>query len=93
MEGLTTIRVSDLIEILNELKEIRRDIKQFREAEESLKAYSIQKAAEMLNLHYNSVRKLIITGKIHAEYLHDDKGKCIIPYWSIRKFLELKKSK
>jgi hypothetical protein len=90
MENLAVVKTSDLTEILNQLSCLRTEVKQLKESEEQTKAYSIQQTAEILNLHYNSVRKLIIKGKLFAKYLDGESGKCIVPLWAIKNYLELK---
>lgn len=71
---------------------MRSEIKTLRENEENLKAYSIQQAADLMSLHYCSVRKLVIQGKLFAKYLNNDYGKCIIPFWSIKTYLKSKEN-
>lgn len=90
MEVTTTVKVSDLTNFFDQLFQLRSEIKQLRESEEQIKAFSIQQTAKMLNLHYNSVRKLIIKGKLFAKYLDGDSGKCIVPMWAIKEYLEVK---
>lgn len=90
MEVTTTVKVSDLTNFFDQISLLRSDIKQLRENEEQLKAFSIQQTAEMLNLHYNSVRKLIIKGKLFAKYLEGKTGKCIVPMWAIKEYLSVK---
>lgn len=87
MEGITTVKVSDLTEIIRKLDVLESEIKRSRDIEEEAKAYTIGQAAKLLNLHYNSVRKLIVTGKLFAKYLNGDHGKTIIPLTAIRTFL------
>ncbi len=90
MEVTTTVKVSDLTNFFDQISLLRSDIKQLRENEEQIKAFSIQQTAEMLNLHYNSVRKLIIKGKLFAKYLEGETGKCIVPMWAIKEYLSTK---
>lgn len=90
MEVTTTVKVSDLTNFFDQISLLRSDIQQLREKEEQLKAFSIQQTADMLNLHYNSVRKLIIKGKLFAKYLDGETGKCIVPMWAIKNYLEVK---
>ena len=90
MEVTTTVKVSDLTNFFDQLFQLRSEIKQLRESEEQIKAFSIQQTAKMLNLHYNSVRKLIVKGKLFAKYLDGDSGKCIVPMWAIKEYLEVK---
>ena len=67
MEVTTTVKVSDLTNLFDQFSYLRSEIKQLKESEEQLKAFSIQQTAKMLNLHYNSVRKLIINHKLFAK--------------------------
>ena len=90
MEVTTVVKVSDLTNLFDQFSYLRSEIKQLRESEEQLKAFSIQQTSKMLNLHYNSVRKLIIKGKLFAKYLDGDSGKCIVPMWAIKNYLEIK---
>jgi hypothetical protein len=90
MEVTTVVKVSDLTNFFDQLFQLRSEIKQLRESEEQLKAFSIQQTAKMLNLHYNSVRKLILKGKLFAKYLDGDTGKCIVPMWAVKEYLEAK---
>jgi hypothetical protein len=90
MEETTNVKLSDLTNLIKEFSHLRTEIKQLRESEEQLKAFSIQQTAKMLNLHYNSVRKLIIRHKLFAKYLDGDTGKCIVPLWAIKEYLEIK---
>lgn len=92
MENSITVKESDLAEILHLLSQMRADIKQLKESEEETKAFSIQQAADMLNLHYNSVRRLIIRKKLFAKFLDGESGKTIIPYWSIKAWLKSKEN-
>lgn len=88
MEGLTAVKISDLTELFNQLSYLRSEVKQLKESEEQIKAYSIEQTAKMLNLHYNSVRKLIIHKKLFAKYLDGLSGKTIVPYWAIKEYLK-----
>ena len=90
MEVITTVKVSDLTNLFNQLSLIRSEVQQLKDSEEQLKAFSIQQTAKMLNLHYNSVRKLIIKGDLFAKYLDGDTGKCIVPMWAIKNYLHEK---
>ncbi len=87
MEVTTTVKVSDLTSLFDQLSFLRTEVQQLKESEEQLKAFSIQQTAKMLSLHYNSVRKLIIKGKLFAKYLDGDTGKCIVPMWAIKNYL------
>jgi hypothetical protein len=88
MEGIALIKTSELNELLSEIKAVKEEVKQLRESEEMLKAYSIQQAADLLNLHYTSVRKLILQGKLFAKPLDGDSGKRSVPAWAIREYLK-----
>ena len=92
MEVTTTVKVTDLTNFFDQLFLLRSEIKQLRESEEQLKAFSIQQTAKMLNLHYNSVRKLILKGKLFAKYLDGETGKCIVPMWAIKNYLQEKEN-
>jgi len=92
MEGITTVKISDLRELFNQLSAVRSEIKQLKESEDEAKAYTIQQTADLLNLHYCSVRKLIIKGKLFAKYLDGVTGKCIIPLWAIKAYLKSKEN-
>jgi|GEM_PF-2165967 len=88
MEVTTVVKVSDLTNIMEQLALLRSDIKQLKESEDELKAFSIQQTAKLLNLHYNSVRKLILKGKLIGKYLEGETGKCVIPLHSIKQYLQ-----
>lgn len=92
MEGITTVKISDLTELFNQLSLLRSELKQLRESEDEAKAFTIQQTADMLNLHYCSVRKLVIKKKLFSKYLDGDSGKCIIPYWTIKEWLQSKEN-
>jgi hypothetical protein len=88
MEEIAIVKVSELNELMQEIKSVKKEIKDFKESEENLKAYSIQQAADLLNLHYGSVRKLILQKKLFAKYLDGDSGKCSVPAWAIKEYLK-----
>ena len=90
MEGLVLLKTSDLGELLIEIKAVKDELRQLREKEENLKAYSIQEAADLIGLHYSSVRKLVLKKKLHGVYLGGESGKCTIPAWSIKEYLQSK---
>jgi hypothetical protein len=92
MESTIVVKVSDLTELFNQLSLMRSELKQLKESEEEAKAFSIQHAAKLLDLHYNSVRKLVISKKLFSKYLDGDSGKCIIPFWSIKAYLKSKEN-
>ena len=87
MEGLTTVKVSDLEEIFKEIKSLRTELKDLRENEESTMAYSLEQAAQRLNLNYNTIRRLVLKKKIFAKYLNETHGKCVIPFWALKQYL------
>ena len=88
MEEIAIVKVSELNGLFNEIKDVKNEIKEMRESEENLKAYSIQQAAKLLNLHYTTVRKLVIHKKLHAKYLNGESGTCSIPAWAIKEYLQ-----
>jgi excisionase family DNA binding protein len=90
MEGLVTVRASDLTEIMKKLTILESELKLSRQLDEEVKAYSIDQAAELLNVSYNTVRKLIHTKKVFAKYLCGTYGKCIIPYRALKEYLQSK---
>jgi len=92
MEGITTVKISDLTELFKELSEMRSELKQLKESEDEAKAYTIQQTADLLNLHYCSVRKLVIKGKLFSKFLDGVSGKCIIPLWAIKAWLKSKEN-
>jgi hypothetical protein len=87
------VNADDLRELVREVQALKEEIKLQREGEEKLKAYSIQQTAELLNLHYTSVRKLILTKKLFAKYMHGNTGKCSVPAWAIKEYLQKKSEK
>jgi len=93
MEGIVIVKVSELNGLFDEIKSVKKEIKEMRESEENLKAYSIQQAADLMNLHYTTVRKLILQKKLHAKYLDGDTGKCSIPAWAIKEYLQKQNEK
>ena len=86
-QNVALVKVTDLTNIFNQLFSLQREIAKFKEREDESKAYSIEQTAKMLNLHYNSVRKMVLKGKLFAKYLNGDSGKCIIPLTSIKTYL------
>jgi len=92
MESLITVSVTEVKELFQQLSEIRNEIKQLKEKEEQIKAFSIQQVADLLSLHYNSVRKLISKKKLFAKFLDGESGKTIIPYWSVKEYLKSKEN-
>ncbi|HRD39398.1 MAG TPA: hypothetical protein PLC65_12260 [Bacteroidia bacterium] len=92
MDGLSAVKISDLTELFKQISDLRSELKQLKESEEEIKAYSIEQTAKLLNLHYNSVRKLIIHKKLFAKYLDGVSGKTIVPYWAIREYLKSTKN-
>jgi excisionase family DNA binding protein len=92
MEGITTVKISDLEAIHQSNLDLLNEIRQLKQIEEDAKAYTIKQAADLLNVHYCSVRKLVIKGKLFAKYLEGINGKCIIPLWSIKTYLKSKEN-
>lgn len=90
MEGITTVKISDLTELFNQLSLLRSEVKQLKESEDEAKAFTLQQTADLLNLHYSSVRKLVIKGRLFSKHLEGDSGKCIIPLWAIKAYLKSK---
>lgn len=93
MDGLVVIKASDLAAILDEIKAMREELRQYREMEEQIRCYSIQKTADLLDLHYNTVRNLLTEGKLKGNHIHGESGKCTIPYWSIKAYVDQHKPK
>ena len=87
MEGIALVKISDLEQLFQSIQELKMEFKQMKEREEELKGYSIQQTADLLNLHYGTVRRLIIKGELNAKYLEGDRGKCIVPYKAISEYL------
>lgn len=92
MEGITTVKVSDLSELFNQISELRAELKKLKEGEEQAKAYTIQQTADLLNVHYCTVRKLIIKGKLFAKFIDGVTGKCIVPLTAIKAYLQSKEN-
>ena len=92
MEGITTVKVSDLEALYNLNAQLLSEIRQLKQIEEDAKAYSIQKTAEMLDLHYCTVRNYVKKKILFAKYVDGTKGKCIIPLWSIKAYLKSTKN-
>ena len=92
LEDLAIVKVSELKTVLTELKNLKKSINELK-TKESLKSYSVQQTAEMIGVSYNTVRKLISEKKLQANYLNDNqKGKCVIPSWSIKNYLNSNKN-
>ena len=92
MSELTVVKASDLTNLFQQISELRSEIKALRTANEDIQAFTIEETAKKIGLHYNSVRKLIIRGDLFAKYLHGDSGKCIVPFWSIKNYLQSKET-
>lgn len=92
MEGITTVKISDLTELFNQLSEMRSEIKQLKENEDEAKALTVEQTAKMLNLHHCTVRKLVKKKKILVKYLEGIMGKYIIPLKSIKDYLQSKEN-
>ncbi|MCX6180985.1 MAG: helix-turn-helix domain-containing protein [Bacteroidetes bacterium] len=88
MDGLVLVKISELSDVLREVKTIRQKIEHLQ-SEKDMRTYTVQQAAEMLNFSYNTVRKLIRERKLVPKYADDKrkKGKCSIPAWSIKQYL------
>jgi excisionase family DNA binding protein len=93
MENITLVKISDLTGILDQIALLRKELADFSNKQDELKAFTIQQTAEMLNLHYNSVRKMILKGTLQAKYIHGNSGKCIIPLTAVKTYLQSKNSK
>ena len=92
MEVVTTVKVSDLENLFNLNNQLLSEIRQLRQIEDEAKAYSIQKTADMLDLHYTTVRNFVKKGLLFAKYVDGTHGKCIIPLWSIKAYLKSKEN-
>lgn len=92
MDGLVTVRASDLLEIFKKLDELKADVQELKDKDDLTTALSIEQVAQRLNVHYCSVRTLVIKGELFAKQLHGTYGKCMIPLWSLKEYLS-KKSK
>ena len=93
MEEIAIVKVSELTGLLDEIKGVKKELRELKEKEQNLKAYSIQQAADLMNLNYHTVRKLILTKKLHARYLDGDSGKCSVPAWAIKEYLQKQNEK
>ena len=91
MENLVLVKASDLDEIKDLITCLRNELQQLKENEEQKMAYGIQQTAEILDLHYNSVRNQIKQGKLFAKYLDGESGKCIVLFWAIKDYLKSEK--
>ena len=87
MEDISVVKLSDLTKLIEQVFGLKEEVNKLRQ-QHDLKAYSIQETAELLSLHYNSIRKLIVMNKLEAKYLKGESGKCIIPAWSIKEYLK-----
>lgn len=92
MDGLVTIRISDLDAIFKKLEELKAEIKEIKEKDDLTTALSIEQVAQRLNIHYCSARTLILKGHLFAKYLHGDYGKCMVPLWSLKEYLSKKEN-
>jgi len=90
MEGLVTIKASDLTKLFEEVSLLRGELKELKENEDNSKAYTIQQTADLINVCYNTVRKLIAKGNLFAKYPGETCAKAIIPLWSIKSYLRSK---
>ena len=94
MENIAVVKVTELKSFLSEIRLLKKEVKELQE-KENLKSYSVQQTAKLIGVSYNTVRKLIQESKLTANYINDkqEKGKCIIPAWSIKEYLLNKKQK
>lgn len=92
MEGLSIIKTTELTALIQLVTDLKETVKQLEE-KEYLKAYSIQEIADNLGVDYGTVRKWIIQKKLHAIYVNGNKGRCVIPAWSVKAYLEEYKPK
>ena len=92
MDGLVTVKISDLEEIFNQLQELRKEVKELKEQEENTTAYSLEQVGQKLNLNYYTIRRLVVKGKLFAKYLNDARGKCVVPHWALKAFLSQKEN-
>lgn len=90
MEGLITVRASDLSELFKKLDQLHAEIRELKDKDDYTTALSIEQVAERLNVHYCSVRTLVIKGELFARHLHGTYGKCMIPLWSLKEYLAKK---
>ena len=94
MESIAVVKVTELKSFLSEIRLLKEEVKELQE-QENLKSYSVQQTAKLIGVSYNTVRKLIQESKLTVNYINDkqEKGKCIIPAWSIKEYLFNKKTK
>ena len=94
MENIAVVKVTELKSFLSEIRLLKKEVKELQE-QENLKSYSVQKTANLIGVSYNTVRKLIQEDKLKVNYINDkqEKGKCIVPAWSIKEYLSNKKQK
>jgi DNA-directed RNA polymerase specialized sigma24 family protein len=88
MEGVTIVKISELSLLITELQSVNLKLKRM-ENQANLKGYTIQETADFLSMSYNSVRKLILRGKLSTKLLNEKEGtgKRIVPAWSINEYL------
>ena len=94
MENIAVVKVTELKSFLSEIRLLKKEVKELQE-QENLKSYSVQKTANLIGVSYNTVRKLIQEDKLKVNYINDkqEKGKCIVPAWSIKEYLSNKQQK
>jgi len=92
MEGIITIKASDLSRLFEEIALLRSEVKEVKEQEENTKAYTIQQTADLIQVCYNTVRKLIHKKELFAKYPGETYSKAIIPLWSIKAYLKSKEN-
>ena len=85
-EPVALVRVQDLTDLINQIKEMKEMLSQFLDSTKT-KAVSINKAAELLGVHYNSVRKMIIRGDLKSQRLNGETGKQVVLMSSIEEFI------
>ncbi len=90
MEGITPVKISDLTQMSTQLSDVLSEIKRLREIEEEVRAFTVQQAADLLNLHHCTVRMLVKKRKLRCKYLEGNSGKYIIPYLAIKEYLKSK---
>lgn len=89
-ESVTLVRVQDLTNLGIQINEMKEMLLQFVDSTKP-KTVPINKAAEMLGLHYNTVRKMAIKGILQSQKIFGETGKQMILLNSIEEFLAKKK--
>lgn len=57
------------------------------------KGFSIDETAKRLQVHPNTVRNLIRSGKLKVKYVNGTQGKCTVPAFEIKNYLESKNNR